>query len=336
LPGDVLVLAEQREQELDNITYELLAKGRELADRLGVKLKVLILGHGLDSQVSTLASSGVDSVLVADNVALKDYQPAIYRQVISDAIKDAQPELIIMGHFFLGIEMGPAVATSLGATLVSNCVDLELSDSKLVVTHPTYSGTVHVKMEISGPLPYLISFEKGVLPRNMLPARPASVLPVPVSTGGLNVLSRVIGLREAAVGEVDLTKADVIVSLGRGIGDRENIQLGKDLAAALGGAIGCSRHLSDSGWLPPECHVGMEGKTVAPRVYIACGISGASHHVGGIRDSDLIIAINTDPNAPIFNVAHYGVIGDVLEIMPALTEAARKSQRLSQRSEESK
>ena len=334
MTGDVLVLAEQREQELDNITCELLAKGRELADRLGVKLKVLILGHGLDSQVSTLAGSGVDSVLVADDAVLKDYHPTIYRQVISDAIKDARPELIIMGHFFLGIEMGPAVATSLGATLLSNCVDLELSDGKLVVTHPTYSGTVHVKMEISGPLPYIISFEKGVLPRNILPARPASVLPVPVAIGSLNILSRVIGLREAAVGEVDLTKADVIVSLGRGIGDRENIRLGKDLAAALGGAIGCSRHLSDSGWLPPECHVGMEGKTVAPRVYIACGISGASHHVGGIRDSDLIIAINTDPNAPIFNVAHYGVVGDVLEIMPALTEAARKSQRLSQRSVE--
>ncbi|MFA5317793.1 MAG: electron transfer flavoprotein subunit alpha/FixB family protein, partial [Dehalococcoidales bacterium] len=111
------------------------------------------------------------------------------------------------------------------------------------------------------------------------------------------------------------------------------IQLGKDLAAALGGAVGCSRHLADSGWLPPECHVGMEGKTVAPKVYIACGISGASHHVGGIRDSDLIIAINTDPNAPIFNVAHYGIIGDVLEIMPALTDAAQKSPKLAKRRE---
>lgn len=331
MPGDILVLAEQRERELDNITYELLAEGRQLADQLGVKLKVIILGEDLDTQVRTLASSGVDDVLVADDASLKDYQPTIYRRVISDVVRDIQPQLILMGHFFLGIEMGPAVATVLGITLLSNCVDLELSGDKLVVTRPTYSGTVQVKMEIAGPPPHIISFEKGVLSRKTLPSRTASVLPVPVASDGLKVLSRVIGQRQAAVGEVDLTKADIIVSLGRGIGDRENIRLGKDLAAALGGAVGCSRHLSDSGWLPPECHVGMEGKTVAPKVYIACGISGASHHVGGIRDSDLIIAINTDPNAPIFNVAHYGVIGDALEIMPALTEAARKSPRLSRR-----
>jgi len=331
MPGDILVLAEQREQELDNITYELLAKGREIAERLGVKLKIMITGHGLDKQVKALVGSGADLILVADDISLKDYNPVIYCKQISDTIRDTQPQLVIMGHFFLGIEMGPAVATVTGATLLSNCIDLEFTGDKLVVTHPTYGGTVHIKMEISGPLPYIISFEKGVLPRRSLRSTHASVLPLPVKNAGLKVLSRVIDRQEAIAGEVDLAKAEVIVSLGRGIGDRENIQLGRDLAAALGGAIGCSRHLSDSGWLPPECHVGMEGKTVAPKVYIACGISGASHHVGGIRDSDLIIAINHDPYAPIFNVAHYGVVGDVLAVLPGLTEAALKSPGLSKR-----
>lgn len=331
MSGCVLVLAERRDPELDNITYEVLGKGRELADRLGVELKVLILGCQLEAQVKTLARAGVDSVLVADNILLKDYNPAAYRRVICDNVKDIQPELFLLGHFFLGIEMGPAIATTLGATLVSNCVDIELADNKVVVTRPAYSGTIHVSIEASGNRPYIISFQKGVLPRKLLPARPASISAVPVASEQLAILSRVIGLRQVPTGEVDLAKADIIVSLGRGIGSRENVQLGKDLAAALGGAVGCSRHLADSGWLPPECHVGMEGKTVAPKVYLACGISGASHHVGGIRDSDLIIAINTDPNAPVFNVAHYGIIGDVREIMPALTEAALKSAKLGRR-----
>jgi len=329
LPDCVLVLAERREYELDNITYELLGKGRELADQLGVELKVLVLGYQIAEQAKTLARAGADSVLVADDAQLKDYNPAVYRRVICDVVKDVNPRLFTLGHFFLGIEMGPSVATTLGATLTSNCVDLELAGGKIVVTRPAYNGTVHVKIEIEGALPYIISFQKGVLPRRVLPARPALISAVPVTTGGLVILSRVMGIRQVPTGEVDLTKADIIVSLGRGIGSRENIQMGKDLAAALGGAIGCSRHLADSGWLPPECHVGMEGKTVAPKVYIACGISGASHHVGGMRDSDLIIAINTDPNAPIFNVAHYGIIGDVREIIPALTEAALKSSKLA-------
>lgn len=333
MPGCVLVLAEQREHELDNITYELLAKGRQVADQLEVELKVLILGHNLEAHTNTLAGCGVDEVLVADDAQLKDYNPAIYHRVICDTLKDVRPELFIIGHFFLGIEMGPSVATSLGATLVSNCVDMELADGKLMVTRPAFSGTLYIKMEVTGARPHIISIEKGVLPRVIPPARPTRVSAIPVTTSDLNILSKVIGLRQVAVGEVDLTKADIIVSLGRGIGGRENIQMGKDLAAALGGAVGCSRHLADSGWLPPECHVGMEGKTVAPKVYLACGISGASHHVGGIRDSDLIIAINTDPNAPIFNVAHYGIVGDVLEIIPALTDAAKKSSKLAKRRE---
>jgi electron transfer flavoprotein alpha subunit len=273
----------------------------------------------------------VDSVLVADDIQLKDYNPATYRRVICDIVKDTSPDLCLLGHFFLGIEMGPAVASALGATLVSNCVDLELADGKTIVTRPAYSGTIHVKIEVSGTPPYIISFQKGVLPREALPPRPAGISAVPVTANGLAPLTRVLGLRQVPPGEVDLTKADIIVSIGRGIGSRDNVKLGKDLAAALGGAVGCSRHLADSGWLPPECHVGMEGKTVAPRVYLACGISGAAHHVGGIRDSDLIIAINTDPNAPIFNVAHYGIIGDVREIIPALTEAALKSPKLAKR-----
>jgi len=324
LENDVIVLAEQKNGELDNITYELLLRGREVADQRRGKLNVLILGHNLGPPSKALASAGVDAVFAADDTILSDYNPELYSKVISDTVRDVGPGFLLIGHTCLGIEMGPAVATRLEATLVTNCVDLDLSDGKVVITRPMYSGTIHTRVEVAGELPYIISFQKGVLPRAALPPRPASVLAVPVETKELTLLSKVIGLREAAVGEIDLTKADIIVSLGRGIGSKANVQLGKDLAQALGGVVGCSRHLADRGWLPPECHVGMEGKTVAPKVYLAIGISGATHHVGGIRDSDLIIAVNKDPYAPIFDVAHYGVVGDLFEIVPALIEEARK------------
>lgn len=325
MENEVMLLAEQRNGELDTITYELLNRGREIADQRGVKLNALILGHNLDALSQTLAGAGADAVYVADSAVLKDYDPEVYCKVISDTLRDLRPGVFLIGHTCLGIEMGPAVATRTGATLATNCVDLELSDGKVVVTRPMYSGTVHTRVEVEGELPYIISFEKGVQSKQPLPPRPASVQTVPVETSGLAFLTKVVGFREAAAGEIDITKADVIVALGRGIGDKSNVPLGRDLADALGGVIGCSRHLADWGWCPAECHVGMEGKTVAPKVYIACGISGATHHVGGIRDSDLIIAINKDPYAPIFNVAHYGVVGDLFEVIPALIEEARKS-----------
>jgi len=320
----VLVLAEPREHALDSVTWELLALGRRLADRLETSLDVIILGDDVSELVETLAESGVDRVLPVASPRLLEYNPEIYSRVISDLLKARAPEYFIIGHTCLGIEMGPSVAARTGATLVTDCLELEMPDGHAVVTRPTYGGTVHTRLEVSGPAPYILSFQKGSLEKTPLPPRRAEVTPVPLAAGGWELLSRVIGRREPPKGEVDLTTAEIIVSIGRGIGGQENVALGVDLAAALGAGLGCSRHLADQGWLPPHCHVGMEGQTVAPRVYLAFGISGAAHHVGGIRDSDLIIAINKEPNAPIFTVADYGVVADLFEIMPALTEAARQ------------
>jgi len=324
LANDVLVLAEQKNGELDNIVPELLAKGREIADSRNGRLGILVIGHDIAPLTKTLAGSGVDCVLVADDTACRDYHPQVYRQIILSVVKDFKPDFLLFGYLCLGIEMGPSVAAALGVHLASNSATIDVTDGKVTITRPMYSGTLHVREELTGPPPHIITFQKGVLPRTVLPPRPATVTKVPVVTDGLELLSRVIGIRQPAVGEVDLGQAEIIVALGRAIGDPANIQLGRDLADALGGVVGCSRHLADKGWLPPECHIGMEGKTVAPKVYIACGISGASHHVGGIRDSDMIIAINKDTNAPIFAIANYGVVGDLFKIVPALTAAARK------------
>jgi len=326
LANNVLVLSEQKEGELDNVTYELLTKGREVANLWGTKLAVLVLGSNTDSLTKVLTdTSAADIILVADNPILQGYNAEVYCKVISDAVRDFKPSLFLMGYTYLGMEVGPAVAARLGATLFSNCVDLEASDGKVTVTRPMYNGTVHTKMEIQGEPPYIISFQKGSLPRQVPPSKSTSVSSVPVEIDESSIRSRIIGLLQAVAGEIDITKAEIIVSVGRGVGTKANIQILKDLADALGGVIACSRPVADMGWLPPECQVGISGKTVTPKIYIACGISGACHHIAAMRDSNMIIAINKDPNAAIFSAAHYGVVGDLLEVVPALTEEARKS-----------
>jgi len=321
--GGVLVLAESREHSLDSVTWELLALGRRLADRRGTDLEVLILGDGIGKIAKMLVTSGVDRVLQAESPQLAEYNPEIYSRVISGLIEERAPEYFIIGHTCLGIEMGPSVAARTGGTLVTDCVELEMPDGRAVVTRPMYGATIHTRLEVTGQTPYILSFQKGSLEKTPLTPRQAVTTPVPLAADGWELLTRVIGRREPPKGEVDLTTAEIIVSIGRGIGGQENVYLGQELATALGAGLGCSRHLADQGWLPPHCHVGMEGQTVAPKVYLAFGISGAAHHVGGIRDSDLIIAVNKEANAPIFTVADYGVVGDLFEIIPALTEAAR-------------
>lgn len=325
MKGNILVLSEQKEGKLDNITYELLTKGREIADNWGTKLAVLVLGDNLDSLTKALMSTGADIVFVADHSILHSYNTEVYCTVISEVVRDFKPSLFLLGYTYLGMEVGPAVAARSGGAIVSNCVGLETSNGEVTVTRPMYGGTFHTKVEVQGATPYVISFQKGVLPRKASSSKSASVVSVPAKVAESTIRSKVIGLLEAAAGEIDITKANVIVAVGRGIGDGAKIQVVKDLADALGGAIACSRPVVDMGWLPVEDQVGISAKTVAPKVYIACGISGASQHIAGMRDSGLIIAINKDPNAPIFSVAHYGVVGDLFEIIPALIQEVRKS-----------
>lgn len=323
---DILVLSEQRDGQLDSITYELLSKGREIADNLGVKLGALTLGSNIGPVGELLADCGVDAVLLADHPILQDYNAEVCHKVISDVVRDFKPAFFLLGYTYLGMEVGPAVATRLGVPTFSNCVDLELSEGKVTVTRPMFSGTIYAKIEIKPAEPYIISFQKGVLPKKEFPSRPVSVHSIPIEVNELTIRTKVTGLIHVSdTAGIDITKADIIVAVGRGIGREANIQLVRDLADALGGVIGCSRPVADYGWLPQEYHIGISGKTVAPKVYIACGISGASQHVSGMRDSRTIIAINKGQSAPIFQVAHYGVVGDLFEILPALIQEAKKA-----------
>jgi electron transfer flavoprotein alpha subunit len=223
------------------------------------------------------------------------------------------------------MELAPPLAGRLGVPVMPNCVNVEISNGEFIVTRPLFDGTFHGKIALEGKGLAVVALQRGSTPTVQLPSKNASVQSIPVDVQAIPVRSRVLELIEAPASEVDITKADILVSIGRGLGDKDKIGILEALAQALNGVIACSRPLVDLGFLPSERQVGASGKIVAPKVYIACGISGASQHLTGMSDSKMIVAINKDPNAPIYQVAHYGVAADLFKIVPALTEAAKKA-----------
>lgn len=323
MAGDVLVIAEHEGGKVDSITFEVITKGRQLADTLGSKLMVLLLGAETASLGGQLGGRGVDAVVTVDSPKLSPYTPEAYTQATFEAAKQTAAGLILFGHTYRGIETAPAVASRLGAPFASNCVGLDIKNGAPLALRPVFQGVMRSRVTIEGPQPWVATIQKGAFAEKACPERTVEVIPLKVDIPDPRV--KVIGMLKPPEGDIDITKADIIVAVGRGIKDKNNIKAAEDLARALGGVVACSRPVSDMGWLPSERHVGMSGKTVSPRVYLALGISGSSQHVAGIRDSQVIIAVNKDANAPIFRNAHYGVIADMFEIMPALTQEANKA-----------
>ena len=319
--GDILVIVEHHDNEVDTLSLQLLNKARHLAEPLGARVLALVLGSGIDTVVDRVSEMGADSAMVADYPELSPYNPEIYCRLLTEMIRASDPALVLLGHTFLGMEVAPAVSTRLGIRLASNCTDIELSDDGLpVVARPVYGGTKHVK--IMGDLPLMISVQKGGLVGETRFSQKASLIPFRTEIDVGSLRTRITSVLKPSVGEVDISKANVIVGVGRGIGQPANIDMARKLASALGGVIAATRPVIDQGWLPPEYLVGLSGAMVSPRVYIACGISGAAQHLAGMGDAQMIIAINKDLNAPIFNVAHYAVVGDLFQIVPALIESA--------------
>jgi len=323
--GDILVLPETSNGELDAVTFELLTKGRELADQAGVKLIALVLGHNLGPSVKALGSAGTDTILVADHPGLADYNAERYLNVVSRVLEDLSPSFFLLGYTYRGIELGPSLAVRCNGSAASNCIDLQVADGSVTVVRPMFSGSVHARVELQGPPPYIVSFQKGALPKIESPSARAEVVDVSSKFEEDSFRTKIAKLLQPEEGEVDITRAEVIVAVGRGIGDKENIRVAEDLARALGGTLACSRPVVDLGWLPSAYHVGISGKTVTPKVYIACGISGASQHNAGITGSKRIIAINKDPAAPIFDIAQYGIVGDLFKVVPEMTRHVKEN-----------
>ena len=326
---DILILVEQAGGRIDSITFQLLSVGYRLAAQTGVKLVAAVIGHQLESLVAALQGSGPDKIVVVDDPALALAPAEVKAHAIAELAQRIDPRLVLIGYTLTGMELTPAIATRLGMNALTNCVDIEMRHGSVTVTRPMFDSTIHAQIALDDDEGAVIALQKGPFPPLEAASKQATVENFFVDTKAFPSRSRVIGISEEPKGDVDISKADIVVAVGRGIGNQDKIHLTAALADALGGVLACSRPVVDVGWLSRERQVGASGKTVTPKVYIACGISGAIQHLTGMRESNRIIAINKDPNAPIFQVAHVGVVGDLFEIVPALTKAAKEARSRS-------
>ena len=313
----IFVLAEHRRGSLRDITWEMLTKGRELASSSGAELVALLLGFGVRDFAEELAQRA-EQVLLVESERLENFNGAIYQKVLTRLISEYRPELTLIGHTSFGMELAPSLAAQLAIPLSTDCIDLHLEGEKLTTIRQKYTGKVNSEISFPGARQYMVTVRAGSFPMEGEGTyhREIKSLSLPVEETADKTFIEYI---DAVVGEVDITQSDILVSVGRGIGDSKNIPLVSGLVEALGATLSCSRPVVDKKWLPKERQVGTSGKTVKPKVYIAIGISGAFQHIAGIKGGT-IIAINKDPKAPIFRVANYGIIGDLFKIVPLLKE----------------
>ena len=316
----VVVYAEHRAGELKRPSLEALSEGRRLADALDGRLHGVLVGSGVGGLASELARYGADRVHVFDQPELAHYATESVARALAQVAEAERPAALLVAMTAMGKDLAPRVAARLDAGLVSDCQALELRQGRLVARRSMYSGKAIATCAWESEL------QIATLRPNVFPlAEPDASRQAEVVKGELDAAARarVTSVEAASAGKVELTEAQVIVSGGRGLKGPENFHLVESLAEALGGAVGASRAVVDAGWKDHQYQVGQTGKTVSPTLYVACGISGAIQHLAGMSSSRVIVAINKDPDAPIFKVANYGILGDVFEVLPKLTEEAR-------------
>ena len=324
---DILVLVEHAGGKVDSVTLQLLTVGRTLATALKAQLIALAVGHRLESVSAAIQGHGMDRIVIVDHPGLALAAGEVQAQVITEAARQIDPRFLLIGYSLVGMELTPAVATKLGVNALTNCVNLEIRDGAVTVTRPVFDSTLHAHVALDENRRAVIALQKGSFAPIESTSTQAPVESLSIDVATIPARSKILAIAEAPAGDVDITKAEIVVSVGRGIGTAEKIPIIAELAEALGGVLACSRPVVDVGWLPRERQVGASGRTVTPKIYIACGISGAIQHLTGMRDSNRIIAINKDAEAPIFGVAHLGVVGDLFEIVPALTKAAKEAKK---------
>jgi electron transfer flavoprotein alpha subunit len=316
----VLTFAEARDGKLRRAALEAVTEARRLADALSASVRAVVVGSGVTALADELASHGADQVVSFDDPALAAYATEPYARALAQAIQEAKPAAVLVPFTAMGKDLAPRVAAKVGAGLVSDCVALAMKDGKLEARRPMYAGKAYAAVAWSGE-PQMATLRPNVFPIGKPdPARKAEVVAGKVDTAAR---AKVVAVEATAEGKVELTEAQVIVSGGRGLKGPENFPLVQALGDAFGAAVGASRAVVDAGWVDHQMQVGQTGKTVSPTLYIACGISGAIQHLAGMSSSKVIVAINKDPDAAIFKVANYGIVGDLFEVLPRLTEEAK-------------
>ena len=335
----VFIYAQQVDNEISSIAYELLGKGKELAADLGTDVTAVLLGKDVKGLCDKLAEYGADKVIVVDDPELETYRTEPYAHALASVINEYKPEIMLVGATAIGRDLGPTVSARVATGLTADCTVLEIGDfplvaapgkeaeqkhNQLLMTRPAFGGNTIATIACPDNRPQMATVRPGVMQKiDPIAGAKAEIIEY---NPGFTPNNRYVEIQEIvkAVGQVEnIMDAKILVSGGRGVGSAENFKMLQDLADALGGMVSCSRAVVENGWLAQDYQVGQTGKTVRPNVYFAIGISGAIQHVAGMEESDLIIAINKDADAPIFDVADYGIVGDLNKIVPALTEAIK-------------
>ena len=319
----LMIFAEQREGRIHPVSRQLLGKGTEIADKLGVEVSAVLLGSQMEEQARELIYYGADKVFLYDHPALKGFDLLNYKHNITKLIREVHPEILLLGATRLGRSLAPRVAVALGTGLTADCIGLDIDeDGNLIQIRPAFTGSILAQMKTAtrpqmSTIRYKVMQEKARDPnrRGEIIKRDAEFVP------SLLTIKKQERLTEV---NIAIAEADVIVSGGRGLKKAEDFGILAELAELLGGVVGSSRPLVDNGWIAREHQVGFSGNMVKPKLYLACGISGSPQHLAGMRGSDIVVCINTDPSAPIFRVADYGIIGDLYEIVPKLIEEIKR------------
>ncbi len=323
---DVWVFAEQRDGRLNPVSLELLGKARELAADLGEKVAAVLLGHGVADIADTLIAHGADTVYLAEDPALERFRTTAYARVMADLIRDRKPAILLLGASHIGRDLAPRLARRVGAGLTADCTDLSIDPDEriLLQTRPAFGGNVMATIANRYSRPQMATVRPGVMEMTSLPGHAGEVVRESVSLDEDDIGTRVLEVVREKKERQDITRAKVIVAGGRGVGGPEGFALLRELAEVMGGEVAGTRIAAEEGWIPSENQVGQTGKTVRPEIYIACGISGAIQHRAGMMNARYIIAVNTDPRAPIFQVADWSIVGDLHEIVPEMTRQLRR------------
>ncbi len=335
----VYVFAQQVDNEISSIAFELLGKAKQLAGDLNEEVTAVLLGSGIKDLADQLAEYGADKVIVVDDPELKDYRTEPYAHALAEVINKYKPEIMLVGATAIGRDLGPTVSARVATGLTADCTQLDIGDfplvavpgkeaeqkhNQLLMTRPAFGGNTIATIACPNNRPQMATVRPGVM-QKIEPVKGAKAV-VEEFNPGFTPNNRYVTIKDvvkAVTDTVDIMDAKILVSGGRGVGTPENFKILEDLAAVLGGTVSCSRAVVDAGWKPKDLQVGQTGKTVRPHVYFAIGISGAIQHVAGMEESDIIVAINKDEDAPIFDVADYGIVGDLNKIVPQLTESLK-------------
>jgi electron transfer flavoprotein alpha subunit len=326
----ILLITEQRENKFSNVSFETLAAAQQIVQQTKGTLAGAVVGKSVASLADELAAFQLDEVLLVEHDLLEKYTPDAFSIVLRQVIQSAKPDLVLFPHTYQVRDFAPKLAASMGKGMIGDCIAYRYESGKLIFVRQMFQGRTAADVVFTADPPWIASFQAGAF-RGDLAAKHASgkapVKPVTVELKPEQIRTKPLELFREAKQAVDLTQAPILVSVGRGIKAPENIALAEKLARLMGGEVSASRPICDEGWLPMDRQIGSSGQTVAPKLYLALGISGAIQHVVGMKAARTIAAINKDQNAPIFEVADYGVVGDLFEIVPALIEQLEKSQQ---------